>query len=99
MPNEIPGTCSLRIRLAPYTRLFFWRLRLFSLRLESVVEYPVAPFLPLGDPLYLAPPPMDAEIDPALAILFFGLGKRVERTGKGRAYVAAVIAGNPVKLV
>src|ERR1041385_8739339 len=63
--------------------------------LEHVIRYAAA----LRDPLGLVERPVDPEVNPALAILFFRLGKRREAAWNERTRVSIVASRNPVQLV
>src|ERR1043165_9672944 len=68
-------------------------------RRERVVEHVIAHAPAQSDTLGLVELPVDAEIDSALAVLFFSRGKRREATGDEGAHVSVVAPGNAVKFV
>src|SRR6186997_483006 len=68
-------------------------------RPEGVREHVVGHLPAVRDARGLVEAPVDAEIDPALAVLLFGRGERRERAWRVRAYVAVVVSRDAVELV
>src|ERR1700730_12858718 len=66
---------------------------------EGVVEDVVGHVAALGDGLGLVEVPVDAEINSALAVFFFGLGESGEAAGHERTDVAGVVFGHAVEFV
>src|SRR5260370_27195147 len=68
-------------------------------RPESVIEYVIAYPATLGDAFGLIEGPMNAEINPALAILFFSL-RQIRKTARSiRTDVSVIIASLPIEFV
>src|ERR1700676_3970656 len=66
---------------------------------EGVREYIIRDALAQSDALRLVERPMNPQIDPALAVFFFGFGKGSEVAGDERAHVSVVIQRHAVELV
>src|SRR5437879_6065140 len=66
---------------------------------EHVVEDIVADAPAQRDAFRFVEPPVDAQIDSALAVLIFSLGKRRETAREQRAKVSAAVAGDSIKLI
>src|SRR5712691_4385041 len=60
-------------------------------RLEGVLEHVVPDEPPVRDTFGLVERPVDAEVDPALAILLLGLGERREAAPEAQAHVSVVV--------
>jgi hypothetical protein len=67
--------------------------------LEAVRENAIGNALALGATFSLIETPMDAEINAALAVLFFGLRKTGETPRHVGAHLALVVSGYPIKFV
>ena len=72
---------------------------MFADRCEGVVEDVVGDVAALGDGLGFVELPVDAEINPALAVFFFRLGEVRERARHVGTHVAGVVFGHAVEFV
>src|SRR2546430_17635656 len=72
---------------------------MFADRREGVVEDVVGDAAALGDGLGFVERPVDAEINPALAVFFFGLGEIGEAARHVGTRVAGVVFGHAVEFV
>src|SRR2546430_12456473 len=68
-------------------------------RREKIIKHIISPPPAQGDALCLVEFPVDAEIDPALAVLFLSLRERREAAREERANVAVIAARGSVKLI
>jgi hypothetical protein len=66
---------------------------------EGIIEDEITHQSALFDPFGLIKAPVDAEIDAALAVLFFGRCKRCEITQNYRAHITLIVPRHPVELV
>ena len=64
-----------------------------------MIKHVITNVVALGDGGGFVELPVDAEINPALAIFLFRLGKSRETARHERAHVASVVFGNAVELV
>src|SRR5437879_12524972 len=72
---------------------------MFADREKGVVEDVIGDVAALGDGLGFVERPVDAEINPALAVFFFGLREIRERTRHVGTRVAGVVFGHTVEFV
>ena len=68
-------------------------------RREGMVEDVICDVSTLRNALRLIERPMDAEVNPALAILFLGLRERREVARHVRANIAVVVLGDSVEFI
>src|SRR5438128_6045735 len=68
-------------------------------RRESVIEYVIAHPAARGDPFRFVEGPMNAKINPALAVLFLRLRQIGETARPIWAEISVVVAGLPVEFV
>src|SRR5438445_1943363 len=66
---------------------------------EHILEDMIADAPAQRDAFRLVEPPVDAQIDSALAVLIFSLGKRRETAREQRAKVSAAVPGDSIKLI